>query len=101
LDLILFDPMNPRSLYSQLKNVHESLEILESSKVGMNRPVDLTVRRALNFLDTEIVSYNSDEDFHESVVSIGEFLDWMMKEIPQISEKLGWEFFTHVDYHSS
>ena len=101
LDLILFDPVNQRSLYSQLKQINESLKVLETKNSAVGRPIDRTIRRAMNFLETEIISFDSEEELKASLSDVSDFLDWFSKELPSISEKLGWEFFTHVDYQPS
>lgn len=100
LDLILFDPNNPRSLRTLLISIEDSLERLLTSSEELGKPALTAIKRALHFLETEFIDTSSEEVTVESITAVIEFVQTLSKELPKVAEKVGWEFFTHADYTS-
>ena len=101
LDLVLYDPANPRSLYTHINNIHKSLQVLFPEKESFNIPIILSVKKALSFLETEIIQLETPESYEQSILRLQKFMSAFQTEIPSLTEKLGWKCFTHVNYKSN
>ncbi|MEM9080448.1 MAG: circularly permuted type 2 ATP-grasp protein [Verrucomicrobiota bacterium] len=98
LDLILHDPSNPRSLAYQLAEIDRDLTHLAQSKPD-DLPTSLHrfVLRALNYLKTEVLDAQNDEDEAEQLKNLTTFLISLRSQLPDFTEQLGWQFFTHAE----
>lgn len=105
LDLILFDPANPRSLAYQLKELDRDLRNLPKSdkatQSDVPRPAHRIILRALHFLETELLSTEEGVAEEDELARLVSFLGNLLEEMPNFTEKLGWEFFTHVEFTNS
>lgn len=105
LDLILFDPANPRSLAFQLRELDRDLRNLpksdEAAQSEVPRPAHRIILRAMNHLETELLSTEEGHSESDELAKLKVFLDDLLEEMPHFTEKLGWEFFTHVEFTNS
>ena len=105
LDLILFDTANPRSLAFQLNELDRDLRKLpksdNASQSEVPRPAHRIVLRALHYLETELLSTDEGHQEEEELAKLKVFLAELLVEMPNFTEKLGWEFFTHVEFTTS
>ncbi len=105
MDLILFDPSNPRSLAFQLQELDRDLGKLprsdESAQSDVPRPAHRIVMKAMHYLETEILSADDEHSEEEELERLGVFVKELLTKMPGITEKLGWDFFTHVEFTTS
>lgn len=105
LDLILFDPANPRSLAFQLRELDRDLRNLpredQAAQSDIPRPAHRVVLRALHYLETELLSTEEGRSDVEELEKLKVFLAKLREEMPDFTEKLGWDFFTHVEFTNS
>ncbi len=101
IDLVLFEPTNPRSLAFQLAELDRSLSFLPSQSIGIPRQAHRTILRALHYLETEVLDAEDLEAEKLSIRELQDFIATFRKELPDVADHLGWEFFTHVDFTSS
>ncbi|MFC0020047.1 circularly permuted type 2 ATP-grasp protein [Roseibacillus persicicus] len=105
LDLILFDPANPRSLAFQLKELDRDLRNLpkedQASQSEVPRFAHRIVLRAMNYLETELLSTDDETSEAAELAKLRVFLTDLQDKMPRFTEKLGWEFFTHVEFTNS
>lgn len=105
LDLILFDPSNPRSLAFQLNELDRDLGSLprsdESAQSKIPRPAHRIVLQALHYLETEWLSTEEGRSEEDELKRLRVFLSDLLQKMPGFSEKLGWDFFTHVEFTTS
>jgi uncharacterized circularly permuted ATP-grasp superfamily protein/uncharacterized alpha-E superfamily protein len=102
LDLILFDPVNPRGLVYQLADLQQSFaELPAPENDRVLRAPHRTILKAINFLQTEIL--NTDDVFSEAMKlkELQQFISNLRAELPSIYEQLSWEFFTHASFTAS
>ena len=78
LDLILFDPANPRSLAFQLLELNRDLSSLPKDKEatlnGVPRPAQRLVLKALHYLETEFLSTDEGHSETEELAKLKVFL---------------------------
>ncbi|MDP0491193.1 MAG: circularly permuted type 2 ATP-grasp protein [Verrucomicrobiota bacterium JB023] len=98
LDLILHDPSNPRSLAYQLSEIERDLSTLATDNAE-DLPTSLHrfVMRSLHYLETEVLDAQSDEDEIEQLDSLTAYLTNLRDRLPDFTEQLGWQFFTHAE----
>ena len=105
LDLILFDPTNPRSLAFQLLELNRDMNNLpkdeQATLGGILRPAQRLVLKALHYLETEMLLTDDGRTETEELEKLKVFLDHLRDEMPDFTEKLGWDFFTHVEFTNS
>ncbi|MEM9479213.1 MAG: circularly permuted type 2 ATP-grasp protein [Verrucomicrobiota bacterium] len=98
LDLILFDPANPRSLIYQLAELDRDLTLLPTEEGdGLPRSVHRFVQRAHHYLQTELLDADNPETEAEQLHKLAAYIKNLEEELPGFTEQLGWEFFTHAD----
>lgn len=101
-DLLLFDPDNPRSLAFQLAELDRSFSSLPKPRNGaIIRPGHAVIRRALVYLETEIMMVNEEVSRGATVGKVRHFVTRLTQELPEIHEQITWEFFTHASFTSS
>lgn len=102
LDLLLFDPDNPRGLAFQLGELNRDLSQLPPpAEPGMLRPPHRTILKARNYLATEVLEARDSATEARLIKSVKRFVAELRAELPDVSEQLGWEFFTHVTFTRS
>ncbi|GAA5495675.1 uncharacterized protein Rv2567 [Rubritalea halochordaticola] len=102
LDLILFDPENPRGLAYQLHDLDQSFAELPPPAEGVIlRPSHTIVRKALNFLQTELLNNKDETSELESTHLVTDYIRNLRKDLPKVYEMLSWEFFTHTTFTAS
>ncbi|MEM9235215.1 MAG: circularly permuted type 2 ATP-grasp protein [Verrucomicrobiota bacterium] len=101
LDLILFDPDNPRGLAYQLADLDQSLSQLPQADDQIVRPAHRTILKALHFVQTELLQAEDDASEAELLSNLLQFVTKLREDLPVVAERLGWEFFTHAAYTSS
>ena len=105
LDLILFDPANPRSLAFQLLELNRDLGNLPKDEQtligGVPRPAQRLILKAVHYLETEFLSTDEGRSDVEELAKLKDFLTDLRNEMPDFTEKLGWDFFTHVEFTNS
>ena len=105
LDLILFDPANPRSLAFQLSELDRDLRALprdlQGTQGNIPRPAHRLILKAVHYLETEILSTDEGRSEGDELEKLKVFLAKLRDEMPLFTEKLGWEFFTHVEFTNS
>jgi uncharacterized circularly permuted ATP-grasp superfamily protein/uncharacterized alpha-E superfamily protein len=103
LDLLLFDPSNPRSLAFLLRELDTNLRALPSTAgdADVVRPAHRIILRALLYLQTEPPSTDEDVAESDELERLSSFVSNLKKEIPVFTEQLGYEFFTHVGFTTS
>ena len=102
LDLILFDPANPRGLIYQLTDLNRDFDQLpHSSENTLRRPPHRTILKAQHYLETEFLQSGDKDSEAASIKELHRFVASLRKELPHVAEQLGWEFFTHVTFTRS
>jgi len=101
LDLLLFDPSNPRGMAFQLGELDRDMGALPAAADGMLRAPHRTVLRSYHPLITEGLQASDDQEELEAVGWVRGFVDRLRVDLPSLSEQLGWEFFTHTSFTSS
>ncbi|NJM36397.1 MAG: circularly permuted type 2 ATP-grasp protein [Akkermansiaceae bacterium] len=102
LDLILFDPQNPRSLAYQLADLDQSFcELPPPKDTLVLRPAHRTIRKALNYLQTEVLQANDAQNEALILSQLKDFISQLRKDLPAVHEQLSWEFFTHAAFTAS
>ncbi len=102
LDLLLFDPQNPRSLAYQLVDLDQSFcELPPPKDTLVLRPAHRTIRRALNYLQTEVLQASDAESEALILSQLKDFICQLRKDLPAVHEQLSWEFFTHAAFTAS
>lgn len=102
LDLILFDPHNPRGLIYQLADLNRDFnELPAPSRQMLQRKPHRTVLKALHYLQTELLETGDSEAEAAAVKELREFTSKLREDLPDVAEQLGWEFFTHVTFTRS
>lgn len=102
LDLILFDPGNPRSLAFQLNELDADLRALPSaSDSTILRPAHRIILRALHYLQTEPPSTDEGVSEKGELARLQTFIREFRGELSVFTEQLGYEFFSHVGFTTS
>lgn len=102
LDLLLYDPDNPRGLAFQLGELDRDLSQLPPpAERGMLRPPHRTILKARNHLTTDLLEAPNAATETRRVRAVKRFVSDLRAELPGVSEQLGWEFFTHVTFTRS
>ncbi|MGB6221134.1 circularly permuted type 2 ATP-grasp protein [Haloferula sp.] len=99
LDLVLFDPANPRGLAYQLADLDQNLsELPQTNDERIIRPAHRTILRALHFVQTELLQAHDEKSEAVNLKRVQTFVTDLRKNLPTVAEQLGWEFFTHASY---
>ncbi|MFC7336921.1 circularly permuted type 2 ATP-grasp protein [Haloferula chungangensis] len=102
LDLLLFDPANPRGLAYQLADLNVNLsELPKTTDESILRPAHRTLLRALHYVQTEVLHAEDDASEAIALKNLRSFVVKLRDELPTVSEQLGWEFFTHASFTAS
>lgn len=102
LDLLLYDPANPRGLAYGVADLDCDFRALPSSDPHqILRPAHRTILRALHHLQTELLVSGDPEEEADLVRTLKHFVADLREEFPGVAEQLGWEFFTHATFTSS
>jgi len=102
LDLLLFDPDNPRGLRFQLHELDRDLSALpRRGDDRPQRPPHRTILRALHFLQTEWLEPEDDAAEVVALDRLHAYLAQLRNDLPGAAEQLGWEFFTHTTFTRS
>lgn len=102
LDLILFDPSNPRSLAFQLNELDSDLRSLPvTSDSSILRPAHRIILRALHYLQTEPPSTDEGVSEKAELARLQKFVTDFRGELLLFTEQLGYEFFSHVGFTTS
>lgn len=102
LDLILFDPSNPRSLAYQLRELDSDLHSLPTpSESTILRPAHRIILRALHYLQTEPPSTEEGVSQEDELARLQTFITDFKGELSLFTEQLGYEFFSHVGFTTS
>lgn len=102
LDLILFDPDNPRGLAYQLHDLDQSfMQLPPPAEDMILRPSHTIIRKALHFLQTELLNNRDEAAEEKSLEMISSFITDLRKDLPRVYEMLSWEFFTHTTFTAS
>jgi len=102
LDLILFDPANPRGLIYQLADLNRDFDQLPAPPgQTLKRSPHRTILKALHHLETEYLDSGDKISEQLSIKELKRFTSSLRKDLPLVAEELGWEFFTHVTFTRS
>lgn len=102
LDLLLFDPANPRGLCYQLADLDVNLsELPKTSDESVLRPAHRTILKALHHVQTEILHADDEESEAAVLEELRKFVATLRGQLPSVAEQLGWEFFTHASFTAS
>ena len=102
LDLVLFDPANPRGLAYQLADLNQNLsELPNANSDRIIRPAHRTILKALNYVQTELLQATDEKSEAAALKKLRTFITQLRDDLPSVAEQLGWEFFTHADFTAS
>lgn len=101
LDLMLYDPDNPRGLYFQFAELDRDFSQLPPTADRLLRPSHRTILQGLHHLQTELLEAHDDKQERAAVERVRTFVSELRQNLPAVSEQLGWEFFTHATFTRS